>query len=172
MINSFLENLFSIAKSIIIVFAQLFKKKETYIYPKKKVKLSYRFRGKIVLTKNKDGTERCVACGLCSSVCPVKCIYLEKGLTKNKKWFAKIFRINFSRCIFCGFCEEACPTMSIQLTPDFEMCEYKKVKLIYEKDDLLVEDCGKNKKYNFYNLTGNYKSNNLKKCVNRKKILP
>jgi NAD-dependent dihydropyrimidine dehydrogenase PreA subunit len=45
----------------------------------------------------------------------------------------QFFRINFSRCIFCGFCEDACPTYSIQLTPDFEMGEYERQNMVYER---------------------------------------
>ena len=55
----------------------------------------------------------------------------------------EFFRINFSRCIFCGFCEEACPTYAIQLTPDFEMGEYDRQNLVYEKEDLLISGPGK-----------------------------
>ncbi|HCV40352.1 MAG TPA: NADH-quinone oxidoreductase subunit I, partial [Pseudomonas sp.] len=64
------------------------------------------------------------------------------------------FRINFSRCIFCGLCEEACPTTAIQLTPDFEMAEFKRQDLVYEKEDLLISGPGKNTDYNFYRVAG------------------
>ena len=62
--------------------------------------------------------------------------------------------INFSRCIFCGYCEEACPTYAIQLTPDFEMCEYDRRNLVYEKQDLLISGTGKYPDYNFYRVAG------------------
>ncbi len=61
---------------------------------------------------------------------------------------------NFSRCIFCGLCEEACPTTAIQLTPDFEMGEYKRQDLVYEKEDLLISGPGKYPEYNFYRMAG------------------
>lgn len=60
----------------------------------------------------------------------------------------------FSRCIFCGFCEEACPTYAIQLTPDFEMCEYDRQNLVYEKEDLLIDGVGKYPDYNFWKVAG------------------
>src|SRR5262247_1036515 len=66
----------------------------------------------------------------------------------------EFFRINFSRCIFCGFCEEACPTYAIQLTPDFEMGEYRRQNLVYEKEDLLINGPGKYPGYNFYMVAG------------------
>ena len=68
--------------------------------------------------------------------------------------YPEFFRINFSRCIFCGLCEEACPTDAIQLTPDFEMGEYHRQNLVYEKEDLLIDGQGKAQGYNFYKVAG------------------
>ncbi len=50
--------------------------------------------------------------------------------------------------------EEACPTTAIQLTPDFEMGEYKRQDLVYEKEDLLISGPGKYPEYNFYRMAG------------------
>src|SRR3990172_2775426 len=68
--------------------------------------------------------------------------------------FLHAFRSNFSRCIFCGLCEEACPTFAIQLTPDFEMGEYNRNNLVYEKEQLLISGPGKYPDYNFYRVAG------------------
>ena len=54
----------------------------------------------------------------------------------------------------CGFCEEACPTYSIQLTPDFEMAEYDRQNMVYEKEHLLIDGPGKYPDYSFYNVSG------------------
>ena len=42
----------------------------------------------------------------------------------------------------------------MQLTPDFEMGEFKRQDLVYEKDDLLISGPGKYPEYNFYRKTG------------------
>ncbi|XAJ82093.1 NADH-quinone oxidoreductase subunit NuoI [Buchnera aphidicola (Mindarus keteleerifoliae)] len=150
-----IKNIFSQFRSIWVVLKNIFSKRETKLYPEEKIKLSFRYRGKIVLTKTEQGEERCVACNLCATVCPVDCISLQKKVNKkNKRWYAKFFRINFSRCIFCGLCEEACPTAAIQLTPNFELSEFKRKNLIYEKKDLLISTSGKYPDYDFYNYTG------------------
>ena len=144
----------SIIKGIYLVFKHAFRRRATVLYPEVKPKLPPRYRGRIVLTRDPDGKERCVACYLCSAACPVDCIALQRAVSEDGRFYPEFFRINFSRCIFCGFCEEACPTYAIQLTPDFEMCEYKRENLVYEKEDLLVSGEGKYKGYNFYKVAG------------------
>lgn len=142
-------------RSIFIVFFQIFNKRCTKMYPEEPVYLSPRYRGRIVLTRDNKGKERCVACNLCATVCPVGCISLQKASNKkNNRWYPKFFRINFSRCIFCGLCEEACPTFAIQLIPEFELGEFNRKDLVYEKEDLLISGPGKNSNYDFYKISG------------------
>ncbi len=107
-----------------------------------------------MLTRDPDGGERCVGCYLCAAACPVDCISLQQAEDESGRRYPAWFRINFSRCIFCGWCEEACPTYAIQLTPDFEMSEYKRQNLVYEKEDLLISGQGKYPGYNFYRVSG------------------
>jgi NADH-quinone oxidoreductase subunit I len=136
------------------VFLHLFRRKVTVQYPEQKPYLAPRFRGRIILSRDPDGEERCVACYLCAVACPVDCIALQKTQDETGRWYPEFFRINFSRCIFCGFCEEACPTYAIQLTPDFEMSEYERPNLVYEKEDLLISGTGKYPGYSFYGTAG------------------
>ena len=84
-----------------------FTKAETVQYPEEQPYLSPRYRGRIVLTRDPDGEERCVACNLCAAVCPVDCIALQKDTREDGSWYPEFFRINFCRCIMCGMCEEA-----------------------------------------------------------------
>src|SRR6476660_8768422 len=120
------------------VFLHLFRKRQTIQYPEEKPALAPRWRGRIVLSREPDGAERCVACYLCAVACPVDCIALEATQDPTGRRYPETFRINLARCILCGYCEEACPTLAIQLTPDFEMGEYRRESLVYEKEDLLI----------------------------------
>lgn len=142
-----------IIRTLWLTFLHLFHKNDTVPYPETKPYLSPRYRGRIILSRDPHGEERCVACNLCAAACPVDCISLQKG-EKDGRWYPEFFQINFSRCIFCGFCEEACPTYAIQLTPDFEMSEYVRQNLVYEKQDLLISGTGKYPDYSFYNVSG------------------
>ncbi len=136
------------------VFMHLFRPRETVAYPEKRAYVAPRWRGRIILSRDKDGRERCVACYLCAAACPVDCIALQATEDASGRRYPEFFRINFSRCIFCGFCEEACPTYAIQLTPDYEMGEYRRSQLVYEKEDLLVNGEGKYPGYDFYRVAG------------------
>lgn len=144
----------SILRSIWLVFLHAFHKRETRDYPERKPELPPRFRGRIILSRDPDGNERCVACYLCAAACPVDCIALQAANRENGRRYPEFFRINFSRCIFCGFCEEACPTYAIQLIPEFEMGEYDRNNMVYEKENLLISGEGKYHDYNFYKVAG------------------
>lgn len=141
-------------RSIWTILMHTFTPAATVQYPEEKPYLAPRYRGRIVLTRDPDGEERCVACNLCAAACPTDCISLQKREGDDGRWGAEYFRINFSRCVMCGFCEDACPTYAIQLTPDFEMSEYKRQSMVYEKQDLLISGTGKHKDYNFYRVAG------------------
>jgi len=144
----------SVVRTIWEIFRHAFHRRETVQYPEQQPYLPPRWRGRIVLTRDPDGEERCVACYLCAVACPVDCISLQSTEDEHGRRYPEFFRINFSRCIFCGYCEEACPTYAIQLTPDFEMSEYNRQNLVYEKEDLLIGGTGKYPDYNFYRVAG------------------
>lgn len=146
--------MFSNLQSIWLTFLHMFRKRVTYQYPENKAPLPARWRGRIILSRDPEGAERCVACYLCAVTCPVDCISLQATQDEYGRRYPEFFRINFSRCIFCGFCEDACPTYSIQLIPDYEMSEYNRQNMVYEKEDLLISGQGKYHGYNFYKVSG------------------
>ncbi|MFH1144543.1 MAG: NADH-quinone oxidoreductase subunit NuoI [Candidatus Eisenbacteria bacterium] len=146
--------LWNTIRTMAIVFLHAFHRRVTVQYPDEMPALPPRWRGRIILSRDPDGNERCVACYLCAAACPVDCIALQATEAADGRRYPEFFRINFSRCIFCGYCEEACPTYAIQLTPDFEMSEYRRPRLVYEKEDLLIRGTGKYPGYNFYRVAG------------------
>ena len=74
----------SALRSIWLVFLHMFRKRDTIQYPDEKPYLPPRFKGRIVLTRDPDGDERCVACYLCSAACPVDCIALQKAAASRR----------------------------------------------------------------------------------------
>ncbi len=171
--------MFSILKTIWTVFKTMFRKRATIQYPEEKPYLPPRWRGRIVLSRDPDGEERCVACSLCAVACPVGCIALQATEDEHGRRYPEFFRINFSRCNFRGYSEAACPTYSIQPTTDFEMSEYNRQNLVYEKEHLLINGPGKYHGYNFYRISGlavkgkdKGEAENEDKPVNVRDLLP
>ena len=137
-----------------ITFAHIFRKPVTIQYPEEKRVMPSRFRGSIVLTRDPEGGERCVACYLCSGACPVDCISMAAAEGPGGRRYAAWFRINFSRCILCGLCAEACPTLAIQMSSEMFPCKREIMDMVYEKEDLLIDGSGKDAEYNFYRHAG------------------
>ena len=144
----------SVLRTIWNIFLHAFNRRVTVQYPEEKAYLAPRYRGRIILSRDPDGGERCVACYLCAVACPVDCISLQATEDPTGRRYPEFFRINFSRCIYCGFCEEACPTYAIQLIPDTEMGEYRRQNMVYEKENLLISGQGKYHGYNFWRVAG------------------
>lgn len=80
----FLAGFGSIVRSLWMVFSHATRKRDTILYPEVPAEeiVPPRFRGRIVLTRDPDGEERCVACNLCAVACPVGCISLQKQSRK------------------------------------------------------------------------------------------
>ncbi len=139
-------------RGLLIVLKYAFKKPITIQYPEQKRKLPVISRGRHILTKWKDGKERCVGCELCAIVCPAQAITVRAAENKpgeehsHGERYAADFQINMARCIYCGLCEEACPTGAIILGNDYELSGYTRESLIFTKDQLTEKnpgDCGR-----------------------------
>ena len=126
-----------ILKGMSVTIAQMFKPSVTYMYPEERFEPASSFRGRPVLV-HENGVERCVACGLCSRVCPSFAIEVQANETElEKERFPEKFEINMTRCIFCGFCEEVCPEEAIVMSNEYELAFSSQAESIYGKDKLL-----------------------------------
>ncbi|MGQ9592181.1 MAG: 4Fe-4S dicluster domain-containing protein, partial [Planctomycetota bacterium] len=77
-----------------------------------------RQRGPPRLVRDFLGREACVACFLCETVCPARCIRIvsEPAPAPGRERRPKEFEIDLLRCAFCGLCEEVCPADAIALS--------------------------------------------------------
>lgn len=102
-------------------FKNVFGGKDKYIstiqYPEQKVEYPTRFRGMHRLVQREDGSPRCVACFMCQTACPARCIHIEAGDTQEGsiEKFPVVFEIDELRCVVCGLCVEACPCDAIRM---------------------------------------------------------
>ncbi|TAL68449.1 MAG: NADH-quinone oxidoreductase subunit I [Bacteroidetes bacterium] len=126
-----------IARGMGLTLKQVFKPKFTRQYPEEVWNPEGSYRGRPVLVKEEG--ERCVACGLCSRVCPALAIEVQASETeKDKERYPVKFEINMLRCIFCGFCEEVCPEEAIVMSKDYHLVFQSQEEAILGKDKLEV----------------------------------
>lgn len=126
-----------ILKGLRLTIAQIFRPKLTSQYPEERFQPDPSFRGRPVLVEE-HGVERCVACGLCSRVCPALAIEVQAAETElEKERYPVKFEINMVRCIFCGFCEEVCPEEAIVMSNEYELVFTSQEEAIFGKDKLL-----------------------------------
>ncbi|MFZ4567924.1 MAG: NuoI/complex I 23 kDa subunit family protein [Bacteroidota bacterium] len=137
---SFWEKIYlpEIARGLSLTFKQMFEPTFTRQYPEERWIPTGSYRGRPVLVLEEDG-ERCVACGLCSRVCPALAIEVQAAETdKVKERYPAKFEINMLRCIYCGFCEEVCPEEAIIMSKDYELVFTSQEEAILGKDKLLI----------------------------------
>lgn len=110
----------------------------TVYYPEERVTLPVAYRGRPVLVMRKDGTERCVACGLCEKICPASAISIVAGEREDLDRYPVSYTLDMSRCVYCGYCEEVCPKEAIVMSSEYEgLAERDRKNLRYSKDRLL-----------------------------------
>jgi NADH-quinone oxidoreductase subunit I len=97
------------------------------------------FRAFHRLNKDEAGRVKCVACMMCPTICPAKCIHIVAGESPwdDREKYPVKFEIDELRCIYCGMCEEACPVDAIELTPVYDIVGMTRQEMIFDKEKLL-----------------------------------
>lgn len=73
--------------------------------------------GSVQLLLAQDGSPRCVACGLCSAVCPPRCLtVLRTHSAPPSSQLLLRFEIDELRCISCARCVEICPEEALDMS--------------------------------------------------------
>jgi NADH-quinone oxidoreductase subunit I len=98
------------------------KEVQTVEYPDVKPPYPDRYRGLHRLMHRDDGSVRCVACMMCPTICPARCISIVPGEREdsNEK-FPVVFEIDELRCVVCGLCVEVCPCDAIRMDTGIHM---------------------------------------------------
>jgi NADH-quinone oxidoreductase subunit I len=113
--------------------------KVTVEYPKEKLQTYPRFRGvQALLADPATGDPKCVACMLCATICPSRCISITGEQAPDGRSRPAAFDLDLSRCLFCGLCEEVCPEAAIVMTRHYELATFDKNDFYLDKERLLA----------------------------------
>jgi NADH-quinone oxidoreductase subunit I len=130
---------FDILKGMSVTGGYFVSEKVTVEYPWEKLKPYPRFRGAhALLTDPETNDTKCVACMLCATICPSRCIHITGEVTPEGRSRPATFDLDLSRCIFCGLCEEVCPLAAIVMTSVYELATFDKNELWLTKERLLA----------------------------------
>ena len=126
----------------------------TQQYPEVASDLPKHYRGVHRLNRDDAGRVKCVACMMCATACPARCIDIvaQEAPKDDPNWadrdkFPKSFVIDELKCIYCGMCEEACPVDAIEMTHIYDLTGMSRQEMLFDKEKLLsvfdqTKDCG------------------------------
>ena len=116
----------------------------TQMYPEEATDLPRHYRGVHRLNRDDAGRVKCVACMMCATACPARCIDIvaQEAPKNDPKWadrdkLPNSFVIDELKCIYCGMCEEACPVDAIELTHIYDLTGMTRQEMLFDKEKLL-----------------------------------
>jgi NADH-quinone oxidoreductase subunit I len=121
-------------------FRHLFGRRLTVQYPEQRRPMRKQiYRGVHRLNRDEQGRVACVACFMCETACPARCIHITgaEAPWPDREKYPIQFDIDELVCIYCGMCEEACPVDAIELTPEYSIVGYSREEMIFGIDRLL-----------------------------------
>ena len=131
----------AIAQGLGTTIKHVFQPKVTQQFPEERPNLPANYRGLHRLNRDEKGRVKCVACYMCSTACPARCIDIVAAPApadwKDREKYPEMFVIDELRCIYCGMCEQACPCDAIELTSMFDLTGLTREEMMFDKEKLL-----------------------------------
>lgn len=120
-----------------VTLKRLVRPDQTIRYPEQRRDMPHRFRGLPALrTDPETGEPLCVACGLCSRICPTSCLEMHVVPSEEGDRELGEFILRSGRCLFCGMCAQVCPVDAITMSGQYELATQDREGMIYTKTEL------------------------------------
>ena len=111
----------------------------TVQYPRQKIQMSPSYRGYPQFILDPDTkTHRCIACEMCSRICPSQLITVEGAKfpgEKQKRGTRYIHEHYY--CSLCGLCVEVCPTTALDFSKVYTLAGFSREDCVIDHLTLL-----------------------------------
>jgi formate hydrogenlyase subunit 6/NADH:ubiquinone oxidoreductase subunit I len=100
----------------------------TVQYPRQKLPMSEAWRGyPQFIIDPESHTHRCIACEMCSRICPSQLITVEgTKFPGEKQKRATKYVHEHQYCSLCGLCVEVCPTTALDFSKEYRLAGYRR----------------------------------------------
>ncbi len=129
----------AIAQGLGTTIKHMFAPRVTQQFPEQRPTMPANYRGVHRLNRDEQGRVKCVACYMCSTACPARCIDIVAAPSPwpDREKYPEVFVIDELRCIYCGMCEQACPCDAIELTTLYDLTALSREEMMFDKEKLL-----------------------------------
>ncbi len=111
----------------------------TVQYPRQKLEMSPRYRGyPQFIIDDETHTHRCIACEMCSRICPSQLIHVEgvKFPGEKQRRATKYVHEHYY-CSLCGLCTEVCPTEALEYSKAYRLAGFRREDFVIDHLSLL-----------------------------------
>ena len=111
----------------------------TVQYPREKIPMSPAYRGYPQLIIDPETqTHRCIACEMCSRICPSQLITVEGAKFPGEKQKRGIKYVHeHYYCSLCGLCVEVCPTTALEFSQVYRLAGFSREDCVLDHLTLL-----------------------------------
>ncbi|MBI4643142.1 MAG: NADH-quinone oxidoreductase subunit I [Deltaproteobacteria bacterium] len=113
----------------------------TVQYPREKIQMSPAYRGypQLILDPETQ-THRCIACEMCSRICPSQLIAVEGAKFPGEKQKRGVKYVHeHYYCSLCGLCIEVCPTTALEYSAEYRLAGYRREDAVIDHLILLQQ---------------------------------
>jgi len=124
----------SLLGGMAVTIRYFFKPIVTVQYPREKLEMSPNYRGYPQLIIDPETkTHRCIACEMCSRICPSQLITVEgTKFPGEKQKRATKYIHEHQYCSLCGLCVEVCPTTALEFSQIYSLAGYNRQDFVID----------------------------------------